>query len=68
MDDRRTQLDRVQAAIAEIEAGAQEYTIEDRTFRRGDLAVLYKRERQLLCDIASENIGATRAYVGWNGR
>jgi hypothetical protein len=33
----------VQVAIEHIEAGAQEYTVLGRTFRRGDLKILYDR-------------------------
>ena len=42
------QLDSVQAAIAAIESGAQEYTHRGRTYKRADLGTLYAREERLL--------------------
>ena len=45
------QLESVQAAIAAIEDGAQEYTIStgagSRTVKRADLSTLYDREQRL---------------------
>ena len=41
------QLERVQAAIAAIEGGAQSYSIADRALSRANLADLYKREKYL---------------------
>ncbi|HYD29202.1 hypothetical protein [Brevundimonas sp.] len=42
------QLESVQAAIAEVEGGAQSYEMDGRTLTRGDLATLYAREERLL--------------------
>lgn len=61
------QLTRVQAAIAAIEEGAQEYSIGTRRFRRADLPVLYAREKDLIGRIGDDSYG-TRAYVQWPGR
>lgn len=41
------QLERVQAAIAAIEDGAQSYSIAGRLYTRGSLDALYKREERL---------------------
>lgn len=49
------QLDAVQTAIAKVEAGAQEYYIDDRRVRYPELSVLYKREEALLSRLAREN-------------
>ena len=43
----QVQLERVQAAIAAIEGGAQSYRIGDRQLTRGDLDSLYRREIHL---------------------
>lgn len=43
----QTQLERVQAAIAAIEGGAQSYSIAGRAMTRGDLKTLYEREERL---------------------
>lgn len=61
------QLTRVQAAIAAIEEGAQEYSIGTRKFVRADLTVLYAREKELRGRIAGDTYG-TRAYAQWPGR
>lgn len=50
-----TQLERVQAAIAAIETGAQEYQIENRRLTRADLSTLYAREASLKNAIAAES-------------
>ncbi len=63
-EDLQTQLARVQAAIAAIEGGAQEYMVEGRTFRRGDLRMLYEREERLLARIGEQENG-TRTYAAW---
>lgn len=55
MESLETQLERVQAAIASIESGAQEYQIDNRRLTRADLATLYKRERTLKNEIAAAN-------------
>ena len=49
-----TQLDRVQAAIAAIESGAQSYQIANRRITKADLATLYARESSLKSQIARE--------------
>jgi hypothetical protein len=49
------QLDSVQAAIAAIEEGAQEHTINGRTYRRAELQTLYTREENLLRRIQRES-------------
>lgn len=54
------QLDRVQAAIAAIESGAQAFTVLGRTYQRGDLKVLYDRERELIRRVEHENRGGIR--------
>lgn len=53
METLETQLERVQAAIAAIETGAQEYQIENRRLTRADLSTLYKREASLKNAIAA---------------
>ena len=50
-------LDRVQAAIAEIEKHGQSITEEGQTFNRANLKTLYDREEQLLRQIERENRG-----------
>ncbi len=52
-----TQLERVQAAIAAIESGAQSYRIGNRSLTKADLATLYKRENALNQAIAEEASG-----------
>jgi hypothetical protein len=52
-----TQLDRVQAAIAAIESGAQSYQIANRRITKADLATLYARESSLKSQIAREKGG-----------
>lgn len=61
-----SQLERVQAAIAAIEAGAQDYMIGSRRVTRGDLATLYKRERELLQQYYEEKYGSI-AYAAGSG-
>jgi hypothetical protein len=51
------QLERVQTAIARIEAGAQSVTINGRTVQRGDLDTLYAREKWLRKMAAREEAG-----------
>ena len=41
------QLESVQTAIAAIESGAQAYSVGGRSLTRGDLSVLYAREKWL---------------------
>lgn len=58
----RAQIEQINAAIAKIESGAQEYTIGKRSLRRGDLQVLYKERRQLQRELANyENGGGMYA-------
>ncbi len=51
------QLERVQAAIAAIESGAQSYSIAGRSLSRADLNTLYEREKWLraMVDRATRN-------------
>lgn len=51
------QLESVQAAIAEIESGAQSASSEGESVTRPSLEALYKREGQLLNKIAREDRG-----------
>lgn len=46
------QLETVRAAIAAIEAGAQEYTIDNRRLVKADLSTLYERETSLETKLA----------------
>ena len=61
MSTLQARLDSVEAAIAAIESGAQEYRIGDRLtgrlVQKADIAVLYKERRMLLNDIAAASIG-----------
>lgn len=59
-----TQLERVQAAIAAIESGAQSYSIAGRSLSRADLQTLYAREAQLLRLIARRTTGGIRVRLG----
>lgn len=68
METLQEQLERVQAAIAAIESGAQEYGTGRRTVRKGDLKTLYEREANLKQQIAYETIGTSRAYARWPTR
>lgn len=52
MESLEIQLERVQAAIAAIEDGAQSYQIANRRVTKGDLATLYAREKSLKAEIA----------------
>lgn len=57
------QLDSVQAAIAAIESGSQEYSIGggvSRTVKRGDLQTLYSREKYLRKMVDRESRGGIR--------
>ena len=57
--DYEQQLASVNAAIAAIEGGAQEYRIGSQTVRRGELATLYAERRRLESIINAQN-GGTR--------
>lgn len=46
------QLESVRAAIAAIEGGAQEYTVDNRKLVRADLSSLYSRESSLETKLA----------------
>jgi hypothetical protein len=59
-----TQLDRVQAAIAKIEAGSQSYTIDGVSYTRADLATLYRRERELRTLVDRATRGGIRMQQG----
>ncbi|MBP2657888.1 MAG: hypothetical protein H6Q69_920 [Firmicutes bacterium] len=68
METLENQLTRVQAAIAAIESGAQEYGIGSRKVTKGDLKTLYDRESSLKQQLAYESVGTTRAYARWPTR
>ena len=57
MDPLETQLEQVRAAIAEIEGGAQEYSIANRRITKANLATLYARENALKAEIARRDGG-----------
>lgn len=60
------QLERVQAAIAAIESGAQSYSVAGRSLTRADLSTLYSREKWLRGMAAREtatNPGMQVKYV-----
>ena len=57
MDTLEIQLERVRAAIAEIEGGAQEYSITNRRITKANLATLYARENALKAEIARRDGG-----------
>ena len=57
MDTFETQLEQVRAAIAEIEGGAQEYSIANRRITKANLATLYARENSLMAAIARRDGG-----------
>lgn len=63
------QFDQINAAIAKIENGAQEYrTGTGRLVRRGDLATLYKERRQLQVELANEqSSGGTYVAAYYRG-
>lgn len=51
------QLDDIDAAIAAIETGAQEYSIEGVTVKRGELSTLYKRRDSIATRLARSTNG-----------
>lgn len=55
LDTLEQQLDRVQAAIASIEEGAQEFTIGSKKMTKANLPVLYQREADLKAAIADRD-------------
>lgn len=57
MDTLEIQLERVRAAIAEIEGGAQEYSIANRRITKANLATLYARENALKAEIVRRDGG-----------
>lgn len=61
------QLSRLDAAIAAIETGGQEYQMEGLRLRRGDLAAFYKARRDLQSQIA-QAAGANTAVAVFEGR
>ena len=58
------QLERVQAAIARIEEGAQSYSIGDRAAAEAELRTLYARERRLRKLVDRENRSGIRVQYG----
>ena len=60
----QVQLERVQAAIAAIEGGAQSYQIRGRALTRGDLRTLYDRETWLRAQVDRETRGGIRGRLG----
>ncbi len=67
IESTETQLERVQAAIAAIESGAQSYSIGGRTLTKADLKTLYEREKDLKLSLADETYGST-SFVTWARR
>jgi len=57
MSSLQEKLERVQAAIAEIESGAQEVTYEGRSVTRAKIEALYEREKYLEQRIARQSRG-----------
>lgn len=57
METLETQLERVRAAIAAIEEGAQEYQIANRRLTKANLSTLYARENALKAEIARRDGG-----------
>lgn len=49
------ELQQVNNAIAAIEIGGQEYQIGSRRLKRADLALLYKRQKELKSQVEAEN-------------
>ena len=67
IESTETQLERVQAAIAAIESGAQSYSIGGRTLTKADLKTLYEREKDLKLLLVDETYGST-SFVTWARR
>lgn len=63
----QVQLERVQAAIAAIESGAQSYAVEGRQFTKADLRTLYEREKYLRAMVELEEANWTTAYAAYPG-
>lgn len=63
-DTTEEKLARVQAAIAKIENGGQDITLDGKRVTRGDLSVLYAREDSLERKIARESRGGMRVRRG----
>lgn len=57
MSSLEEKLERVQAAIAAIESGAQEVTYEGRSITRAKIEALYEREKYLEQCLARKNRG-----------
>jgi hypothetical protein len=57
------QLENVQAAIAAIEDGSQNYQVEGITYTRAKLSDLYAREEKLLNKIAREEAKTGRTVA-----
>lgn len=58
------QLEQVQAAIDAIELRGQRYTIDGRSFDKGDLKVLYEREERLRRAVVRESAGGLAPKYG----
>lgn len=56
----QVQLERVQAAIAAIEGGAQSYSVAGRSFTKANVKDLYGREAWLRGQVAKEARGGIR--------
>ena len=56
-------LESVQAAIAAIEGGAEDYTIGNRRVKRADLETLYKQEKYLLGMVERDETSGGKARV-----
>ena len=62
------QYGQINAAIAAIENGAQEYRIGNRSLRRADLSTLYKERRLIQQELAAEqNSGGTYVAAYYRG-
>ncbi|WP_419779835.1 hypothetical protein [Maridesulfovibrio sp.] len=62
------QLDSVNKAIADIEGGAQSYTLNGRTLTRGSLQMLYAQRDKLEMRIAIANNGGRGFKAKYRGR
>ena len=62
------QYSQINAAIAAIENGAQEYRIGNRSLRRADLSTLYRERRTIQQELAAEqNSGGTYVAAYYRG-
>jgi len=67
IESKQTQLERVQAAIAAIESGAQEYRDGDFFVKRADYKTLVEREKNLLGDYNRETRGTGIIHIDVSG-